>query len=71
MIKFESNTLVLNSFFSEEDVSQIDAFADYVRSQEGKRILKAIEDAPPAMDFFGPYIAKDKLIEFIKGENQR
>ena len=40
-----------------------------IRKEERERIIKAIEDAPPAMDFFGPYIAKDKLIEFIKGEN--
>jgi hypothetical protein len=38
-------------------------------AQERQRILKAIEDAPPAMDFFGPYIAKDKLIALIKEEN--
>jgi len=38
-------------------------------NKERERILKAIEDAPPAMDFFGPYIAKDKLIALIKGEN--
>ena len=37
--------------------------------QERERILKAIEDAPPAMDFFGPYISKEKLYEVIKGEN--
>jgi hypothetical protein len=40
-----------------------------VRKEERERILKAIEDAQPALDFFGPYIAKDKLIAFIKGEN--
>jgi hypothetical protein len=37
--------------------------------QERERILKAIEDAPPALDFFGPYIAKEKLIALIKGED--
>jgi hypothetical protein len=39
MIKFEHNMLVLNSFFSEEDVDQIDAFAEYVRQQERERII--------------------------------
>jgi len=43
MIKFEHNMLVLNSFFSEEDVDQIDAFADYVRSQERERIIALLE----------------------------
>ena len=32
---------------------------------ERERILGAIENAPPAMDFFGPYIAKDKLYTII------
>jgi hypothetical protein len=36
---------------------------------ERERILKAIEEAPPAMDFFGPYISKEKLYAVIKGEN--
>ena len=48
---------------------QIYDFAKVIRKQERERILKEIENAPPSMDFFGPYIAKDKLIEFIKGEN--
>jgi hypothetical protein len=43
MIKFEHNMLVLNSFFSEEDVDQIDAYADYVREQERKRIIALLE----------------------------
>jgi len=42
---------------------------EQVRKEERERIIKAIEDAPPALDFFGPYIAKDKLIALIKGEN--
>ena len=40
MLKFEFNMLVLNSSFSEEDVNQINAFADYVREQERERIYK-------------------------------
>ena len=43
---------------------------EQVRKEERERIIKAIEDAPPAMDFFGPYISKDKLIALIKGENK-
>ena len=43
MIKFEHNMLVLNSFFSEDDVDQIDAYADYVREQERKRIIALLE----------------------------
>jgi hypothetical protein len=43
MLKFEYNMLVLNSSFSEEDVSQINAFADYVREQERERIIALFE----------------------------
>jgi hypothetical protein len=43
MIKFEYNMLVLNNAFSEEDVHQINAFADYVRSQERERIIALLE----------------------------
>jgi hypothetical protein len=43
MIKFEHNMLVLNNFFSEEDVDQIDAYADYVRGQERERIIALLE----------------------------
>jgi hypothetical protein len=44
MIKFEYNMLVLNNAFSEDDVDQINAFADYVRSQERERIIALLED---------------------------
>ncbi len=44
MIKFEFNMLVLNSSFSEEDVEQINAYADYVRSQERKRLAQTLND---------------------------
>jgi len=37
--------------------------------RERARILKAIEDAPPSMDFFGPHIAKENLYKIIQGEN--
>ena len=44
MIKFEFNMLVLNSSFSEEDVKQINAYADYVRSQERERLAQTLQD---------------------------
>jgi hypothetical protein len=44
MIKFEHNMLVLNNFFSEDDVDQIDAYADYVRSQERERMAQTLQD---------------------------
>lgn len=37
--------------------------------QERERILKAIADAPPSMDFFGPHIAKENLYKIIEGDN--
>ena len=43
MLKFEYNMLVLNNAFSEDDVDQINAFADYVRSQERERIIELLE----------------------------
>jgi hypothetical protein len=45
------------------------AWFDFGVREERKRILQAIQDAPVAMDFFGPYIAKDKLIALINGED--
>jgi hypothetical protein len=39
-------------------------------ANERERILKAIEEAPPAMDFFGPYISKEKLYEVITGKTE-
>jgi hypothetical protein len=43
MIKFEHNTLVLNSIFSKDDVAEIDAFADYIRNDERERLIKVLE----------------------------
>lgn len=54
----------------ELQTSIIEAVIHEGELRERARIIKAIEDAPPSMDFFGPYIAKDKLIELIKGENK-
>ena len=47
----------------------IESAVEQGREAERQRILKAIKDAPPAMDFFGPYISKEKLYEVINGEN--
>lgn len=44
MIKFEHNTLVLNSILSKDDVAEINAFADYIRKQEQERIIKLLEN---------------------------
>lgn len=37
--------------------------------RERERIKSEIENAPIAFDFFGPYIARDKLLEILSGEN--
>ena len=44
MIKFEHNMLVLNNTFSDNDVREINAFAEYVRKQERERILARLEE---------------------------
>jgi len=44
MIKFEYNMLVLNNAFSEEDVQQIGAYAEYVRKQERERIVQLMQE---------------------------
>ena len=63
MIKFEFNMLVLNSSFSEEDVNQINAFADYVRSQERERIIELID-----LSQVGKYPDAEYIIALIRGE---
>jgi hypothetical protein len=40
------------------------------RKAERELILKEIEEAPIAFDFFGPYIAREKLMGFLKGETK-
>lgn len=68
MLKFEYNMLVLNSSFSEEDVNQINAFADYVREQERERIIELLDESfiydEPVV------IERDRLVALIKGENE-
>jgi hypothetical protein len=67
MIKFESNTLVLNSIFSKEDVAEIDAFADYIRNKEQERIIDLINDSGSRN-----YLTEEQcleLIDLINGHN--
>lgn len=76
MIKFEHNMLVLNNTFSDDDVREINAFADYVRKQERERIIALLErqlwhepNGEVSQDFelngYTPF-----LIELIKGEHE-
>jgi hypothetical protein len=65
MIKFEHNMLVLNNTFSDDDVREINAFADYVRNQERERIFDLLEEWRDN----GTLMSVEFLIELIKGEN--
>lgn len=65
MLKFEFNMLVLNSSFSEEDVNQINAFADYVREQERERIIALLQNIIGDSE---KAIYVDEFIKLIKGE---
>lgn len=56
--------------FSKKDQFKDDALIQAIIRMERNRIIKEIEDAPPAMDFFGPYIAKEKLYALIQGDNE-
>jgi hypothetical protein len=70
MIKFEYNMLVLNNAFSNEDVQEINAFSEYVRSQERDRIialLEAINIYPTGWNYDDPI---ESVIALIKGEEQ-
>jgi hypothetical protein len=62
MIKFESNMLVLNNTFSEEDVLEINAFADYVRQQERERIIALL--APNGV----PEYWVERISHLVEGE---
>jgi hypothetical protein len=80
MIKFEHNMLVLNNAFSNDDVLEINAFADYVRLQERERIIALIEaeaetwssdcDAPLEPEHCQSCWLFCNLIELIKAGNQ-
>lgn len=41
----------------------------YGATEEREAILTAIEEAPPAFDFFGPYIPRDTLMGFLKKDD--
>jgi hypothetical protein len=65
MIKFESNMLVLNSAFSEEDVDEINAYADYVRNKERERIIALIESKD---EWHYAFSDVSDVVALIKGE---
>jgi len=67
MIKFEHNMLVLNNAFSEEDVDQIDAFAQYVRSQERERIIKLLEKVSNSE--YSELMTHEELVAIINGQH--
>jgi hypothetical protein len=64
MIKFEHNMLVLNNAFSNDDVLEINAFADYVRSQERERIIALL--SPNGV----PEYWVERISHLVEGENQ-
>ena len=63
MLKFEYNMLVLNSSFSDQDVQEINAFADYVREQERERIVELID-----LSQVGKYPDAEYIIALIRGK---
>jgi hypothetical protein len=68
MIKFEYGMLVLDKNATKEDVTQIDAFAEYVRNQEQERIIKLLEAQAAVTGYVE--IEFLKLYALIKGENK-
>lgn len=66
MIKFEYNMLVLNNAFSNEDVQEINAFSEYVRSQERERIIALIESKD---EWHYEFSDVSDVIALIKGES--
>jgi hypothetical protein len=67
MIKFEYNMLVLNNAFSNEDVQEINAFSEYVRSQERERIVALIQSKDEWNYGFSDV---SDIIALIRGEKQ-
>jgi hypothetical protein len=68
VIKFENGMLVLNSVFSKEDVTQINEFADHVRNQERKRIIKLLtEDGK--LNYISEY-TYDYVVSVIQGTDE-
>jgi hypothetical protein len=56
--------------YEKERADQFDAWFQHQLKAERERIIAAIENAPVSLDFFGPYIARDKILAFIKGETE-
>jgi hypothetical protein len=50
------------------DIRWLDGYYHGV-AEEAKRIREAIENAPVALDFFGPYIPRDELIKILEGKD--
>jgi hypothetical protein len=67
MIKFEYNMLVLNNAFSEEDVQQIGAYAEYVRKQERERIIALFESKD---EWHYAFSDVSDVVALIKGEDE-
>ena len=57
--------LVLNSAFSEEDVDEINAYADYVRNKERERIIALIESKD---EWHYAFSDVSDVVALIKGE---
>lgn len=72
MIKFEHNMLVLNNTFSNEDVEEINAFAEYVRNQERERIIALLEETDLLKTIEGGSLTNyaETAIALINGENE-
>ena len=74
MIKFEHNMLVLNNAFSNEDVEQINAFAEYVRSQERDRIIALLTETHAGLKAVlaraHPEGDGSEIIALIQGESK-
>lgn len=71
MIKFEHNMLVLNNTFSDDDVREINAFADYVRNQERERIIALLESEILDVGNDERFLWEPKaIIALIKGESE-
>jgi hypothetical protein len=66
MIKYEFDTLVLDSSHNKEDQKAIDAFVESKLSKERQRILEDLENYTNGYDTLS--IAKFKLREIITGK---
>lgn len=70
MLKFEYNMLVLNSIFSDDDVEEINKFADYIRNQEQERIIALLEAEIVEVGKDERFLWEPQaIIALIKGDN--